>query len=230
MKNSSFLAATTTSELLALIGVFFTTVLININNTIAITTSVPLNSFVNLGADSNLTGWTQNGSSSAIRDTGGTINSGYNPRSGAGCFAGGFGSGGAPSSLYQNVNLLGGAQNFVAAQLDSGTLHVEIIFYYQNWYSLLVSTDSAQVTVVFRSASNAVLVNVSSGPQISGTNPGWCLYSNVVSLPVNTRRIDYIMQFIRNGGTNIDSYIDENSPNLIYQCSKIICALYSFSE
>ncbi|CAF0803912.1 unnamed protein product [Adineta steineri] len=177
---------------------------------------VPPNLLVNPGAESVLSGWTQSGPATAIQDTGGTINSGYNPRSGSGMFAGGFGAGGSSAGLYQNVELLGGTQNFGAAQLDSGTLHVEIIFYYQNYYNFFLSTDAAQVVVTFRSATNATLSSAAdSGPQICGTNPGWCLYSSTISLPVGTRRIQYRMNFIRHGGTDIDSYIDDNSLRIL---------------
>jgi hypothetical protein len=130
-------------------------------------------------------------------------------------FAGGFGSGGSSAGFTQTVTLLGGAQNFVAAQLDAGTLKVEIIFWYQNYYKFLLSTDAAQVTVSFLSATSTVLSSVSSGSQICGSNPGWCQYSTLVNLPVGTRSIQYKMQFLRNGGTDIDSYIDDNSLRVV---------------
>lgn len=130
-------------------------------------------------------------------------------------FAGGFGSGGSSAGLSQTVNLLGGAQNFGAANLDAGTLQVEIKFYYQNYYSFFLSTDEAQVIVTFLSATSTVVGTVNSGLKICGTNPGWCLYSTVQSLPVGTRTIQYTMKFIRNGGTDIDSYIDDNSLRVI---------------
>lgn len=151
----------------------------------------------------------------AIRDTGGIINSGYNPRSAGGMFAGGYGAGGSLASLTQTVNILGGVQNFNAAQLDAGKLKVEIKFYYQNYYSLLLSTDTSQVIVNFRSATNTVLGTVDSGAVKCSTNPGWCPYSNLVNLPVGTRSIEYIMRFNRNGGTDNDAYIDDNSLRVI---------------
>ncbi|CAF0852564.1 unnamed protein product [Adineta steineri] len=179
------------------------------------TTMVPPNLLVNPGAESVLSGWNQSGPATAIQDTGGTINSGYNPRSGGGMFAGGLGAGGSSAGLYQSVNLLGGAQNFAAAQLDSGTLHVEIKFYYQNFYRLGLGTDAAQVVVTFRSATNVTLNTANSGSNICATHPGWCPYSSTINLPVGTRRVEYRMNFIRNGGVDIDSYIDDNSLRIL---------------
>ncbi|CAF0811048.1 unnamed protein product [Rotaria sp. Silwood1] len=76
---------------------------------------VPPNLLVNSGGDSGLVNWTQTGPATAIQDTGETINTGYNPRSGAGMFSGGYGSGGSSAGLYQIVNLFGGIHNFNAA-------------------------------------------------------------------------------------------------------------------
>ncbi|CAF4660580.1 unnamed protein product [Rotaria sp. Silwood1] len=78
-------------------------------------TMVPPNLLVNSGGDSGLVNWTQTGPATAIQDTGETINTGYNPRSGAGMFSGGYGSGGSSAGLYQIVNLFGGIHNFNAA-------------------------------------------------------------------------------------------------------------------
>ena len=135
--------------------------------------------------------------------------------SGAGMFAGGDGSGGALAGLTQTINLLGGAQNFGGAQLDAGTLKVEIKFYYQNYYNYWLSTDSAQVIVTFLSATSVILGTADSGTQICGTNPGWCSYSTTQNLPVGTRSVQYKMQFNRNGGYDIDAYIDDNSFRVI---------------
>ena len=67
-------------------------------------------------------------------------------------FAGGKSASTALASLSQTVNILGGVQNYDAAQLDAGTLKVEIKFWYQNYYQLL-GTDVSQVIVTFRSAT-----------------------------------------------------------------------------
>ena len=141
------------------------------------------------------------------------INNGYNPRTGSGMFAGGSG---ATASLSQTVNILGGVQNYDAAQLDAGTLKVEIKFWYQNYYQWL-GTDVSQVIVTFRSATNTVLgTTVDSGQQAcTSSSPGWCPYSNTVNLPVGTRSIQYEMRFVRKTGTTNDAYIDDNSLRII---------------
>lgn len=184
---------------------------------IATTTMVPLNLLVNPGAElTGMAGWTQTGSSAVLQDTGGLEYSGYNQRSGAACFAGGFGSGGSLSSLSQSVNLLNGIQNFSTAQLDAGTLRAEVSFYYQTYYSWLSPYDDAEVKLTFRSANSTVLGTTGSGYQIcSSSNPGWCYYSGLFSLPIGTRSITYQMIFTRNSGTKIAAYIDDNSLRLI---------------
>ncbi|CAF2031737.1 unnamed protein product [Rotaria magnacalcarata] len=178
---------------------------------------VPLNLLVGPGAESSgLAGWTQTGSSAVLQDTGGVEYSGYNPHTGSACFAGGFGSGGSPSSLLQNVNLLNGIQNFSTARLDAGTLHAQISFYYQTYYSFWYPYDDAEVTITFLSATNAVLGTQDTGYQTcTSSNPGWCYYSNLYSLPVGTRSINYKMIFTRNSGTKIAAYIDDNSLTLV---------------
>ncbi|CAF2065487.1 unnamed protein product, partial [Rotaria magnacalcarata] len=181
------------------------------------TTMVPLNLLVDPGAESSgLAGWTQTGSSAVLQDTGGLEYSGYNPHTGSACFAGGFGSGGSPSSLLQNVNLLNGIQNFSTAQLDAGTLHAKISFYYQTYYNWLYPYDDAEVIITFLSNTNAVLGTQDTGYQTcTSNNPGWCYYSNLYSLPVGTRSIDYKMIFTRNSGSKIGAYMDDNSLTLV---------------
>ncbi|CAF4259675.1 unnamed protein product [Rotaria magnacalcarata] len=178
---------------------------------------VPLNLLVDPGAESSgLAGWTQTGSSAVLQDTGGVEYSGYNPHTGSACFAGGLGSGGSPSSLLQNVNLLNGIQNFSTARLDAGTLHAQISFYYQTYYSFWYPYDDAEVTIAFLSATNAVLGTQDTGYQTcTSSNPGWCYYSYLYSLPVGTRSISYKMIFTRNSGTKIAAYIDDNSLTLV---------------
>jgi len=131
-------------------------------------------------------------------------------------FAGGKSASTALASLSQTVNILGGVQNYDAAQLDAGTLKVEIKFWYQNYYYWLLSTDLSQVIVTFLSATNTVLgTPVNSGEKSCGSGPGWCQYSTTVNLPVGTRSIQYVMRFVRKGGSDNDAYIDDNSLRII---------------
>ena len=130
-------------------------------------------------------------------------------------FAGGMSASTALASLSQTVNILGGVQNYGAAQLDAGTLKVEIKFWYQNYYQMFLSTDLSQVIVTFLSATNTVLGTVDSGEKSCGSGPGWCQYSTTVNLPVGTRSIQYVMRFVRKGGSTNDAYIDDNSLRII---------------
>ncbi|CAF4623829.1 unnamed protein product, partial [Rotaria socialis] len=212
---TSITSTTTTTKTTTTTSTTRTTV--TTTTTTTTTTMVPLNLLVNPGAESSgLAGWTQIGSSAVLQDTGGVEYSGYNPRTGSACFAGGLGSGGSPSSLLQNVNLLNGIQSFSTAQLDAGALHAKISFYYQTYYSWLYPYDDAEVTITFLSATNAVLGTQDTGYQTcTSSNPGWCYYSNLYSLPVGTRSINYKMIFTRNSGTKIAAYIDDNSLTLV---------------
>ncbi|CAF1252777.1 unnamed protein product [Didymodactylos carnosus] len=179
------------------------------------TTMIPPNLLENPGGElGTLAGWTQTGSSSVILDSGGVLNSGYNPHSGSYCFAGGRGPG-TPSKLTQNVKLLGGVQGFTEIQLASRLLRAYVSFYYQTWDTFFMPHDDVEVSLTFRSSFSAVLSTVSSRAlACKSSNPGWCTYTNAFPLPVGTRSIDYTMMFIRRGtiiGNNIDSYIDDNS-------------------
>ncbi|CAF4107788.1 unnamed protein product, partial [Rotaria magnacalcarata] len=124
--------------------------------------------------------------SPVIVDSTGAFNAGYNPHSGLYCFAGGNGLNSHSSGLIQNVKLLGGVE--------------------------------VEVSVTFRSSSSAIVNKVSTGELTCKTsNPRWCRYINAYLLPSGTRSIDYTMTFTRKDsvGTNIDSYIADNSLRII---------------
>jgi hypothetical protein len=176
---------------------------------------IPPNLLINPGAEQGVgIGWRQAGSSNVVADANGQLNSGYYPRTGQYCFAGGYGSGGSPSRLIQNVQLLGGIQGFTEDDLDSGLLNVYMSFYYQSWSHWAMRFDTVEVALTVLSASSAVLDTVRTGElACRASNPGWCYYQHSFPLQSNARSIDYTMTFIRNDvvGSNIDSYIDDNS-------------------
>ncbi|CAF3943200.1 unnamed protein product [Adineta steineri] len=155
------------------------------------------------GEEGSILGWTQMGPAAAIIDSNGNFNKDYYPRTGSYCFAGGHGSDGDSSSLLQNIPLLTGTQRFTETQLDSG---------------ILKPYDETEVKLVFRSSSHAIIRTDSSGSLACKPNPGWCPFQRQVLLPPGARSIDYVMTFIRKdfGGSNIDSYIDDNSLRMIY--------------
>ncbi|CAF0925239.1 unnamed protein product [Adineta steineri] len=170
------------------------------------------------GEEGSILGWTQMGPAAAIIDSNGNFNKDYYPRTGSYCFAGGHGSDGDSSSLLQNIPLLTGTQRFTETQLDSGILKVEWVFYYQSWNLFFQPYDETEVKLVFRSSSHAIIRTDSSGSLACKPNPGWCPFQRQVLLPPGARSIDYVMTFIRKdfGGSNIDSYIDDNSLRMIY--------------
>ncbi|CAF2616255.1 unnamed protein product [Rotaria sp. Silwood2] len=177
-------------------------------------TTVVLNLLVNGGAESGLSNWIQTGIILVTTDSG-SEHTGYYPNSGSNCFYGGSGLLGSESSLLQNVNLLIGVKNFSTTQLDSGILSAKVTFYYQNYDQTIGTSDRVQIVLSFKSASNSILANTSTGELICPNRPGWCQASFMYPLPVGSRSIDYIMRFIRSIGISIESYIDDNSLSII---------------
>ena len=169
---------------------------------------------MNSGAESgSISGWIQNGASEVIIDSGGQLNSGYNPFNGKFCFAGGYGRA-TPSRLVQTVRLVGGVQGFTEQQLDSGARLVETSFHYQTYDTFFMKNDLVEVTLNFRSASMSVISTRSSGKlACRKSNPGWCSHMMQDRLPPGARSVDYAMTFHREDlvGSAIDCYIDDNS-------------------
>ena len=176
------------------------------------------NLLINPGAEEgSVAGWSRRGASNVIVDSGGILNAGYNPRTGRFCFAGGLGPG-TPAELVQNVPLLGGIQGLTEEQLNSGRLQAHLSFFYQTYDTIFQANDLVEVILTFFSAASTPLGTVSSSAiacKIGG--PGWCPFARVFRLPFGTRSIDYTMRFIRKdiGGSNIDSYIDDNSLTIV---------------
>lgn len=177
------------------------------------------NLLVNPGAErGSVIGWNQTDASAVIVDSNGVFNSGYFPRSGLYCFAGGYGSQGSQSGLVQNIRLVNGVQGFTESILDSRPFRAELSLYYQTWDSFFMRHDQAEVLLTFRSSSGSILQRQTSGELACKTsNPGWCHYNRIFPVPPGTRSIDYTMRFIRRdfGGTNIDAYIDDNSLRIL---------------
>ncbi|CAF2635765.1 unnamed protein product [Rotaria sp. Silwood2] len=177
------------------------------------------NLLLNPGAEAgSIVGWNQTSPSIVIVDSNGAFNSGYYPHSGSYCFAGGHEINDSPSGLIQNVKLLRGVQGFTESQLDSHFLRAELVFYYQTWDSFFMRHDQVEVSLTFLSSSSSILNTATTGELACKTsNPGWCRYIRAFPLPRGTRSIDYKIKFIRKdlGGSNIDSYIDDNSLRIL---------------
>ena len=176
---------------------------------LASTTTSPPNLLLNPGAENGtLVPWVTGGDGVAEIDNGSSI-SGYNPRSGTKQFYGGYiSSYGTYSTLTQSVLLLNGTQGYTAAHLDNGTLRAYISFYQQSYYQF-TDTDDMNIRLDFRSSSSALISSVSTA-YISCTS-GWCFNSGNYSIPIGTRRIDYVMVFWIVTGTYIDAYVDDNT-------------------
>ena len=158
----------------------------------------------NPGAETGLTtDWTVGGNSNPGVDNG-TFNPGINPNSGSFDFYGHTGSFG---TLTQNVNLL--SNGFTPAQIDGGTLLANVGFFEQG-LNQGTPSDDASVSLTFLDAFNASLGIVSSGV-VDSHNLTWQGFNGNFSIPSGTRSIDYTMNFFRNVGNDLDSYIDDNS-------------------
>jgi PEP-CTERM motif len=187
-------------QLLTLCGVLFA------GHGLATTTT---NLLTNPGAeDGNLTGWISAGPSQAFVDNG-SFDAGINPNTGVFDFAGGAGSSSGASGTLTQVVTLVGVQGISAALIDSGVLLANLQFFEQG-LNQGVPSDDALVSLLFLDGSNATISSVSSGA-IDSHGGTWQNFSNTDAIPVGTRSIAYQMMFIRNRGTDLDAFIDDNS-------------------
>jgi hypothetical protein len=147
--------------------------------------------------------WTPSGSSSPRLDNGTANNGSTPPHSGHFDFYGDLGG----QSLDQSVSL---ANMFSTAQLDSGSLIASISFWQKS--APASPPDTAQVDLIFLSATNSSLSTVTTGPK--ACTSAWCHVTANWSLPVGTRTIDYVMKFTNNHGSYADTWIDDNILNV----------------
>jgi hypothetical protein len=167
------------------------------------TTVLPIY-LINPGGElGSLSPWTSTSNSSPTLDNGTSNGGSTPPHNGHFDFYGGLGGG----SLDQKVSL---TNMFSTTQLDSHSLSVSISF----WQKSALSTppDTAQVNLIFLSATNSNLSQVTTGP--NACTSAWCQVTGNWSLPVGTRTIDYVMKFVNNSGSHADAWIDENTLNV----------------
>ena len=167
------------------------------------TTAVPV-FLINPGGEyGTLYGWTSSSGSAPMLDDG-TANLGSTPPyNGSYDFYGGNGGG----SLHQKVSL---TSIFSTTQLDSGLLSASISFWERS--ANQTPPDTAQVTLIFLSATNTTLSSVTTGTKACILV--WCHVTGNWSVPVGTRTIDYVMTFVANYGSYADAWIDDNSFNV----------------
>lgn len=163
------------------------------------------NLLTNPGAETgDLTGWTIGGPGTPIVDNG-TFDSGISPHSGTYDFTGRTG---ASDTLTQTVSLTG-AEGLTAAQIDSGQGLAEISFWEQG-LSQGTPSDNASVTVAFYDSSGANLGEFAT-PTIDSHSGDWQQYIGSAPVPVGSRSASYAMNFVRNSGSDLDAFVDDNS-------------------
>lgn len=160
------------------------------------------------GETGSLSPWVVGGAGTAIIDNG-SAGAGISPRSGSRHFFGGVG---ALNTLTQTINIFNGTQGFTATQLDSGTLSAAVVFYQQSYFQS-TGNDQGQVILVFRAANGTTISTVSTPPVACVNN--YCLQSYSYVLPAGTRLINFSLVFIRQSGSNLDSYFDDVSLRIV---------------
>lgn len=162
------------------------------------------NLLLNAGAEANsLTNWVPGGDSNPRVDNG-TFDTSVMPRSGTNDFLGGTGAAG---SLSQIVSLVGN-QGITASAIDSGALLAYVSFWEQG-LSQGTPSDDAYVSLIFMGATSNSL-GIWASPEIDSHTSVWSNYSTYIPIPVNTRFIQYSMNFVRHSGNDLDGFVDDN--------------------
>ncbi len=171
------------------------------------------NLLLNPGAETgDLTGWTVGGPSTAFVDNG-SFDPGINPHTGSFDFVGGGGgTSGASGSLTQNVSIAS-LPGITPALIDAGGTDAAISFWEQG-LNQGDSSDHAFVTLTFRDASNNPISSISS-PSIDSHDLAWQEFSGSFPIPAETRSIDYSMEFVREVGSDLDGFVDDNNLDVV---------------
>jgi hypothetical protein len=159
----------------------------------------------NPGAETgNLAGWTMGGVSNPPVDDG-TKDPGINPHGGEYDF---WGGNGILGTLSQTVNLVGN-QGITATMIDNRNLFASTSFWEQG-LDQGTPSDDGSFSVAFLDASKNI-ISTTSSPVIDSHNLTWKNYAGQYAIPAGTRFITYTMNFLRNHGDNLDTFIDDNS-------------------
>jgi hypothetical protein len=165
------------------------------------------NLLVNPGAETGTTsGWTVDnplfGGTSNPGVDNGSFDPGINPRTGSFDF---YGHTGPFGTLDQIVSLSG---VLTPSQIDSGLATTTVSFWVQSLNQGNPS-DSAGVGLYFLSSSDSVISSVTT-PIIFSIG-AWENVTETYMIPVGTRSIDYVMEFVRHVGSDLDAFVDDNS-------------------
>jgi len=159
----------------------------------------------NPGAETgDISRWTLGGNSKPSVDDG-SFDEGINPHGGSYDF---YGHNGKFGSLSQTVALVGN-QGITVDMIDKGDLFMNISFWEQGLNQGMPS-DSGSISLAFLDASNGT-ISTTSTPVIDSHDKTWKNYPGQYAIPIGTRSIQYTMNFLRNKGTNLDTFIDDNS-------------------
>lgn len=163
------------------------------------------NLLLNPGAEENtLTNWIPGGDSNPRIDNG-SFDPGINPHSGTNDFLAGRGAAG---SLSQVVGLVGN-QGVTAGAIDGGSLYAYVSFWEQG-LNQGAPSDDGYVSLVFLGApSNSI--STWASPEIDAHFSVWSNYSAYVPIPTGTRFVQYSMNFVRQAGSDLDAFIDDNA-------------------
>ena len=165
------------------------------------TTNLLLNPGAEAGSTAN---WVVGGDSSPSVDNG-TFDPGILPHTGAYDF---YGHTGATGILSQVV-ILAGNQGLTAGAIDTGRLLANLSFWEQGLNQALTS-DDAYISLNFLNASSN-LISSAATPPVDSHNNSWANYRAFFPVPAGTRYIQYNMNFVRQVGSDLDAFIDDNS-------------------
>jgi hypothetical protein len=162
------------------------------------------NLLLNPGAEAgSTTNWVVGGVSNPSVDNG-SFDQGINPHSGAYDF---YGHTGAYGTLSQTVYLPGN-QGITTTAIDNGELSANVSFWEQG-LSQGTPSDEACIVLSFLD-TNTNLISTNSTPFIDSHDLTWENYANQYVIPAGTRLITYTMFFLRNAGSDNDSFVDDN--------------------
>jgi PEP-CTERM motif len=161
------------------------------------------NLLTNPGAETGSTAdWTVGGTSNPGVDSG-TFDPGINPHTGSFDFYGGSGLSG---TLSQTVSII--TQGITQSMVNTGTLSADVSFWEQG-LDQGTPSDDGSVTVTFLDGSTAL--GTDSTPVIDSHDDTWTEDVSSFLIPTGTTSIEYTMNFLRNVGSDNDSFIDDNS-------------------
>ena len=129
---------------------------------------------------------------------------GFPPHTGLYDFCGGTGLEG---TLTQTVSLTG--SGLTTGEIDTGNLFANVSFWEQ---SLNQGTPSDNAHLVLNYLDiNSALIGSSVTDTVDSHDLLWMQGGGSFMIPINTRFVEYVMDFTRHEGSDNDAFIDDNS-------------------